>query len=256
MTNVYAFPPVSVTGWEWDVQDPVNVSRSLLDGGRYVTTSSPRRIVARARVSALGLNRSGAGYMQALRRLLNGGEHLVRISSWPVNYWLDDLQLSALRGGVQITWEDSGTGITWVDVGSGITWIDGAYITGTTGTDSDGFATIALSGLPASTLCVRPGDFLTIYDAGADTTGETIMVMSEGVTDASGDVTVRLIEAPSTSYSGNRVSIGTSETAAFEVTEFEPFSQSYMGDWSATWSYRQVFSDEVPDGFTEVNPWS
>lgn len=256
MTNVYAFPPVAITGWQWDVEDPVAVSRSLLDGGRYVTTSGPRRIVARARVSALGRGRSGAGYMQVLRRLLNGGENLVRLYSWPVNFWLDDHDLAALRRGEVITWADGGALIPWADGGSGLVWLDGAYVTGTTGTDSEGFATIALSGLPSSRLCVRPGDFLTIYDAVADTTGETIMVMSEGTTDANGDVTVRLIESPSTGYSGNRVSVGTSESAVFEVTDMPPMQQTISGDWTVTWAFRQVFADEVPGGFTEVNPWS
>ena len=256
MTNVYAFPPVSVTGWQWDVEDPVATSRSLLDGGRYVTSAGPRRIVAEARISALGGSASGAGYMHALKRLLNGGQHLVRLYSWPINYWLDDLHLAALRRGEILTWTDSGTTITWTDSGTTILWLDGAYITGTTGTDGDGFATIALSGLPANSTCVRPGDFLTIYADGSDATGETIMVQTEGTTNASGEVTVRLIEAPSTSYSAVRVSVGTSETAAFEVTQAQPFVQSYSGDWSAVWSFRQVFSDEVPGGFTEVDPWN
>lgn len=108
MPNVYAWPPVGVVGHEWTEHAPVNRSRSILTGRRYVSAAQRKRRLAALNVSALARGRSGAGYMEVLKRLLAGGENLVRLNSYPVNWWLDTQRLARLRLSDPVGWTAPG----------------------------------------------------------------------------------------------------------------------------------------------------
>ena len=89
MTNIYAWPPVHTVGRKWTVEAPVARSQFAFSGKRLVSSAGAARRVASATVSVLSGDRNGAGYCEALKLLLDGGVHLVRLYSWPINWHLD-----------------------------------------------------------------------------------------------------------------------------------------------------------------------
>jgi hypothetical protein len=251
--NVYAWPPVSVTGSEWTEDAPVNASVSAITGKRYVSAHARKRKLARAVVPARSAGGMGAGYCEVLKRLLAGGESLVRLYSWSVNPARDGRLEAGTRDAARIDWTESGIDLDWNDAGTSMIWYDGTILAGTRTTDG-GWQAVDVTGLPASTLVARPGEFLTVFADETDTTGQTVQVLTAATSDASGDATIRLVDQ--LPLASGRINIGTRDTAAFEVTRMPRAVQTLGGDWVYEWSFREVFSDEVAGGFTELDPWT
>lgn len=251
--NVYAWPPVAAVGSEWTEIAPVNVSRSLLSGARYVSASERKRRAATLVASSLGKHQMGAGYCEVLKRYLDGGAALVRLNSYPVNWFLDAAGDQSFRQSARREWTAENSPLGWTTGGSSLLWFSGTQAVGTSTTD-EGWPALNITGLPANTLVARPGEFLTVFGSSGDTEGETIMITSPATTDGSGAATVRVLTAP---VSGGRVNLGTSDTGVFEVTGGLPRAvQTVKGDWTYNWSFLEVFADEVPGGFAELNPWT
>lgn len=258
MVNVIAWPPVGINACEWTQEAPVSRQRSMVTGRRYVQTSGRERRLATLTASALARGRSGAGYMENLKKLIDGGVHLVRLDVGYINWWMDRLQ-TELVGGVQrnalqsqpITWTTTtDPDLDWTAGGTALHWFSGRVIQGTAGT-SGGYPVLNLTNCPPSRLIARPGDFVTLYSPIESTTGTSARVMRECRSDASGNATLRLMSALSGS---GRVNIGTADQGVFEVVDLPRAVQPIAGDWSYTWQFREVFADET-DAWVEVNPW-
>jgi len=255
MTNVYAWPPVGAVGTEWTTVQPISVSRSMITGARYVSQFQRERRMARIDVSSLGkgptgIGRMGAGYMEVLKRLLAGGVHLVRLYSYPINWYLDAAAERATRQGYPVDW-DTGTdpALLW---GGPLYWFNGSILNGMAAT-VDGWNIVSVTGLPASTLVARPGEFLTVFESLSDEVGTTVQIVAPAYSNASGMADIRVMSA--IPYNG-RVNIGGSDTAVFEAITMPRAVQGIASDWTYSWEFKEVFSDEVPGGFTEINPWS
>ena len=243
MAKVYAWPPVHVFGPDWSEDAPIDVSRSFLTGRRYASASRPKRRVVSFSASARSCGGYGAGYMEALKRLLDGGLHLVRLHSRRINYrpaYDDDA-----RQGAPLTWrQDSGPApLDW----SGLTWVSGVALTAARQSPAH---TLRVDGLPPSVVIAWPGEFLTVYRA-SDSAESTVMVERVARTNASG---VALIRTVTEARWDGRVSIGTSDTAVFEALSIPRAARPVSGDWTYDWSFSEVFADEV-GGFEEINPW-
>jgi hypothetical protein len=149
VVNVIAFPPVGRLSHEWSEEAPLAASRSVLTGARFVSASQRKRRLCSVTVSSLGRGGAGAGYMEVLKRLLAGGEHLVRLESLPIP---NALVQATLTG------------------------------TGTAGTAA-GWPILTVTGLPASTRVARPGMFVSIggdvamivADASSDGAGVAVL---------------------------------------------------------------------------------
>lgn len=249
--NVYAWPPVGVTGWEWTEVAPVASSRSIISGADYTSAAGPRRKLASLNVSALGRGRSGAGFMENLKILLAGGINLVRLNSTPVNWYLDAARLQSVRQSQPLAWQDGADPLAWQSGANPLKWFNGRVLSATATTVS-GTPALSVTGLPASQLVARPGEFVTLFNGGlSDVVGVTARVLTEAQSNASGVAVIKLMSALT---GAGRVNIGTSESAVFKAESLPRAVQGITGDWSYAWSFRQVFSDEV-GGFTEVNPW-
>lgn len=249
--NVYAWPPVSLTGWSWTVSDPVERSESLLTGASYLSAAQRRRRVATMDVSGVSRNRMGAGYMESLKVLLQGGLNLVRLRSMPISlttrHSLED------RQSVPLLWADGGDDLDWTAGGAELLWYSGTVLTGTTGTDAAGFAIVTVEGLPPNALVARPSEFLTVFAGADDAVGVTVRIVTAAVSDASGVAVVRVFESPG-AFAGARVNLGTCDTAVFRSVDMPTPPQMLASDWTYTWEFREVFADEV-GGFMEVDPW-
>lgn len=248
MTNIYAWPPVGAVATKWTQQARTGRSQYAFSGKRAVSSDGPARIIAAATVSALSLDRSGAGYCEALKRLLDGNVHLVRLYSWPINWHLDaqrgaDLQTAPL------IWTAEAVPLNWTAAGTALHWFTGPVAQGVPSVDALGFDSITITGLPANRLVVRPGDFLRSY-AGGDLVGVLAQVVKPAYSDASGSATVRLFSA----LPAGVISLGDHETAIFEVMNTPEATQPLGQNWTYQWEFRQVFPDEISDP-VEVNPW-
>lgn len=251
MTNVYAWPPVGRTAFSWAPELPVNVSRSILTGARYVSGAQRKRRYATVTVSHAGLDAAGMGYLAVLRELLAGGIHLVRLNRVAPNGWADALGLAPSRRSTPLPLGTTGDAdISLTSGGTSLTLFSGRVLRGVASVVS-GQAQVAVSDAPPLMIIARPAEMLTLYSPITDTVGTSAMVQTIARSDADGAATVKLL----TPLTGSgRVEIGTVESAVFEVTDMPADVQPLDGDWSVTWSFAEVFADEA-GGFTEVNPW-
>jgi len=249
--TVFAFPPVGLVGREWDHAAPISESRSVITGKRYASSAGPERRVAQVVASAKSNDRTGAGYMLMLKRLLAGGEKLIRLRSQLIQRRANTPAYEALRGSIPLDWADGSAELLWTMPSTELLWWDGTIITGTL-TTSRGFPAIACSGFPPFTLVARPAEYLTVYEDEDDTTGSTAQILAPATSNSIGEVTIRLYSE--LAY-GGRVRVGTRPSAVFRaVGELPRALIPAFGDWSYGWQLEEVFSDEV-GGFTEEDDW-
>ena len=82
MPDVFQWPPVFLVGHEHTITRPVQRSEGLA-GTPYQSQSEPTRRMVEASVAAIGPQRSGAGYVETLKELMDGKLPLVRFTLLP-----------------------------------------------------------------------------------------------------------------------------------------------------------------------------
>lgn len=244
MVDVFAWPPVAVVARYWTMEQPIGRSRSLITGASYVSAVQRRRILAGFEVA--GWPKYGAGYLEALWRLLDGGVHLVRLSSCRIPY--GRTVPNAQRGAQRIGWTAPPAPVQWITPPSPLEWFDGAILAGELIT-SGSFPAVRITGLPSASLVALPGEFLVVHLRDGD---ETHMIAREVRSDGAGIAVARLITQPS---QAGHVSLGGRETGVFEIVSDWPkvmnrlrFPDGYGLE------FRQVFADERGP-FVERDPW-
>lgn len=253
--NVFPWPPVGAIGWEWTESRPVAALRSALTGRDQMQASQRRRRLATLQVSALANGRSGAGYCEALKQLLEGGIHAVRLQSSPINWYLDDSYRAARYNSQPLSWKAGEDPLGWRAGGgpSPMFWFSGTVARGGTATASGMFGLLQVTGIPGNRLVARPGDFIRIYDRSDESVTEVARVLRPAVTDGTGVVTLKLDRVPT--ITSGRVNFVGQDEGVFRVDGAMPRAVQGIGaDWSYTWKFREVFADEV-GGFTERGPW-
>lgn len=217
----------------------------MFTGAGYFSSAQRRRRIARIEASALfSPHSAGAGYMEALKRLLKGGVHLVRLNHRARNFDSNIVQ-NDLRGGNYFGWIVPPQLFTW----AGIKWVDGKSLAYTI-LSGQSFPTIQITGLPPNSLVAVPGEFVKLR-GGADE-AETRMVIAPARSNNQGVARIRLDEWPS--FAG-MASLGEEETGVFEVDEMPRSIEPSGKDWSYSWSFTEVFEDERGP-FVELNPWN
>jgi hypothetical protein len=254
--KVIMWPPVGAIGTEWTEVAPVQVSRSMVTGAERVSAIQRKRRMASLTVSGFGRTPYDAGYMEMLKRFLEG-VHLVRLYSYPIAWHFDRPERAVRRGRV---YNDNGR--TYVEV----------------------------FGVKPDSLVMRPADFLTLFLPSGDTTElqpldwfnslDPLDWQTDGTTNADpvtwfsgipyNGTTVQATQPVRSDGSGraivpvfetipNQTDIylvfGSADTAAFRPVEYPRSRQPHLGNWEYEWEFREVFADEV-GGFTEVNPWA
>jgi len=245
MTKIYAWPPVFTVGRKWTTQAPVARSQFAFSGKRVISSAGPARRVASITVSALSGDRNGAGYCESLKRLLDGGVHLVRLYSWPINWHLDaDLQ----RNTAPLQWLEGAAPSEWALGGDDVQWFSGPLVMAAPSV-VDGWHVVTLTGLPANTMVLRPAEFIRVFAAG-DLVGVSAQVVAQAYSDGSGVAVVRLFSA----VPAGVASLGDRETAIFQATSMPEAVQPVGQNWTYQWDFLEVFPEEI-DSPVEVNPW-
>lgn len=239
MTKVYEWPPVRALSREWTVHDPIAKSQSLITGAEFISAAQRRRRIAVIEASSMfAPNGAGAGYMEALKRLLQGGVNLVRIRHRPTTFYCS--------GQEAFGWVIPPEGFEWILPIDGISWTtDGADPLIGTLTSDDGFPAVAVEGVPPNTLIATVGEYVSVG-------GESHMVLAPAISDDDGNVAIRLVTQPS---SDGIVSLGTTDIGVFKADEMPRAVQPATGDWSYTWSFTEVFEDERGP-FEDIDPWN
>lgn len=214
--NVYAWPPVKSIGRAWNLVQPVQVLRSAMTGKEQVQASQRARRYAEIEVPALyRYAEPQSGYMEMLAQLLQGGVHAVRLTSW--------------RPSVPVPSQCE------------FAWLSGSYTA--TATTSAGFSAWQISGLPPGYPVLWPGDRFRV--------GVTLwQAVNKAVANEAGQAVVRVI---GTTAGTGAVTFDQQESAVFRPDGI-PSGVAQIGQASFTWSFREVFADEV-GGFVEVDPW-
>lgn len=115
MVNVIAWPPVGTVGVHTTKQRPVSRSRSLLNGKRYVSAAQRERRKAKIKVSGIGTDLAGAGFVEVFKDYLDGGLNLTRAALCsPV--WYGALRgLDGLRGAETLMWTEDDVLVNWTE---------------------------------------------------------------------------------------------------------------------------------------------
>lgn len=245
-TNVYAWPPVGIVGWELTVSDPVSASTTFPQGAVRTSSFAVRRRMATAVVPGAGISAADAGYMETLKDYLRGGQHLIRLDCYPGILHSARQTYSNTIG----TWLSGSTEGLWDSGGTEGYWASGALY-GTAGT-SGGFPEITVSGCPANKVVCNPHELVSIL--AVDGSRQSARAVKVATSDGSGVAVIRLMSALTGS---GPVAIGDTESIVFRVLGDLPRAvQPTSAEWSYTWNLREVFESEFDGGWVEVNPWA
>ncbi len=251
---VYRWPPqLTVVGAEWTIHDPVNTSYSLFTGAVSMTASQRRRRMVVLNVEgAFGDN---GGLIEALKALLKGGRHAVRLYSYPLNFGEPvGTEVPLIQ---QLTWVDGATPLTWVSGSETLSWFAGPEFgaTGLTLTllaPMEGIGRARVEGLTPNADIARTGSFVTVFDGSAQETRQLI----RAVRSSSAGVANIWTETPFTLQGA--VQFNTRDTGVFLPMGLPRAVRPAAQTWQTTWEFREIFADEIaPDTFTEVPvPWA
>lgn len=252
--KVIAWPPVGALGVEWTETAPTQVSRSMITGAERVSAFQRKRRLATISVPGIGRSTYDGGYMEMLKRFLEG-VHLVRLHSYPIAWHLDRPERVVARGDV------------FTDMGR-------TYV--------------RVYGLKPDTQVCRPADFITLFlPSGQDNVfgelawqngdnplawntggsepdpltwfystpygGTPVQVTQPARSDSDGTAIIPVYENVA-DHSQVYLVFGASATGAFRPVAYPRAVQPNEGSWSYDWEFREVFADEV-GGFVEVDPW-
>ncbi|MAX76557.1 hypothetical protein [Sulfitobacter sp. UBA4523] len=249
MTDVIAWPPFQLTGWELAEVYPQSRSVGLIEGRPRTSSAQRARRVATANITGIGTDQAGAGYVRMLNRMWAGKPNLVRVKCLSSLWYLAGGALN-LRNNV-LEWTDDGTDLLWTAGGVDLLWGDGAYaLQGEPATDGP-WHSLTVSGLPPSRILARPSEVISVTDGD---TKESAYVLTVARSDASGVATIRTDKPEAFTLTG-LVSIGQRENIVFEALGVPRSVQGVTGTFGYQWDFREVFEDEYNDGWTEVNPW-
>ncbi len=242
MPEIFAWPPVFLTGHERTQDRPMQRSVGL-SGSSTFSQSEPTRKLVSADVAGIGKTLDGAAYVEALKILLDGKPPFVRMKLLP-RFWFQALGgQSTRRGQVDLEWTAGGVDLDWTAAGSVLNWSVGNRIDGVAGADD--WPYLDCTGFAPNKVAAYPTEKFTVG-------GVTATVLRTAHADATGAARVYLM----TALSDGEVQIGVEETAAFEILSFPRSKQSVTGTFGYGFELREIFASEYADGFTEVNPWT
>ncbi|CUH66807.1 hypothetical protein TG4357_02651 [Thalassovita gelatinovora] len=242
MPNVYSWPPVGLIGHAHTISRPVQMVRDL-KGTPVFSQSEPTRRQVSAMVSGVAFRGESGGYIEALKAILDGKEPFVRMKPKPRHWWRLGHRLG-VRGQQQVNFVAGPVDALLKDGAITVNLVAGDEIIGTAGIN--GFDYLDCTGFAPNTLVALPSEAVSVD-------GHTARCIGRYQSDATGAARIYLDAAlPSGS-----VVIGREESIAFYIEEFPSASQPLSGGYSYDFQLTEIFEDEYPDGFTEVDvPWT
>ena len=249
MTNVYSWPPVATMSKEWSINDPISESIELFSGDTFVSAAQRRRRIAKIQASSIfSPYAAGAGYMEALKRLLKGGVHLVRLNHRTRVYY-EGLIPENIRVSNYIGWIYPSQSFDWESNGSPFIWFSGIKFNAVVIPDAP-IPSFTVSGLPPNALIAIPGQFASGHRVNFSYVN--LMIIAPVKSDSDGNAVVRFEFMPSDVVT---ISFGAIDTGVFKANSMPRAVEPAGQDWSYTWDFTEVFEDERGP-FVEINPWN
>jgi hypothetical protein len=245
MVKVYKMPPVSVYGTEWTPEFMVSRSTSYFTSKRYISSFQRPRIKAVLEVAGLGLDDVGAGYVEAMKLVLKGGENLMRLDSTPAYRG----KTSTAGQIITIEWDQAGTPVTWRENGTNIVFSQGTVVLGEAYT-LNGMPAIYIENLPALKQFGKPSDFVRWIPNVGDPV--ILQSLSNVITNSKGRANI--LSSVNLVAGDGSVEFGHIDSQVFEPDAIPRSLTPVNGDWVYRWDFTQVFEDET-DGFMEMDPW-
>lgn len=241
MPDVFAWPPVSLTGHEHTISRPVQRAEGL-NGAPYLSQSEPTRKLVTAQVSGIGQDAMGSGYIEVLKDLMDGKLALVRMAPCVKHFRGALGDLRGQRGPQGLQWETASDDLAWTARNGPLVWTAGSQITAQTGVD--GWPYLDCSGLPGNTVIAAPSEPIKV---GASAS----VVIRPARSDANGNARVFTKDRLPSGF----VVIGEIESSVFEITEFPRSTQPMVGTYGYNFEFIERFAEDFAEGFNEVNPW-
>jgi len=257
MTNVIAWPPVGLTGWDFHTSDPISRSLTVFGGRARTSSRLRRRRLATAMITGVGEDQSGAGYVEMLKRQLAGGQHLVRVECLPALWHLAGAGMDLKNG--PLAWVEGATEMVWTAGATEMLFGDGDYALSGEPTTDSGWPALVVTGLPIGVVVARPSQLIKVMNSeGTETSRVLTVARSVAWTDPeSGTTTGRSVIRTETAFTlEGMVSIGDRESIVFEALDMPRAMQAPRDPrgYVFTWNFREVFADEY-DSWTELDPW-
>jgi hypothetical protein len=249
MVDVIKWPPVAEVAFEVSKIEPISTSTSLINNAPRQSRVGRSRRIASSSVSGIGYDAAGAGYMEVLKELLDGGVNLVRINLQSSIWHLVRAQNNPTLRNSRLEWLDGSTDLLWTTGGIDIYWWESAI--SATPTTDDGWFALTVTGLPPNMIVARPHENISVYSPDGSVS-QTAKALTVARSNSGGVATIRLLTQ--ITASGPCV-IGTTESVVFRALELPRAIQPQAGDWQYEWNFVEAFADEYEGGFVEKNPW-
>lgn len=241
MPQVFAWPPVSLTGYAHTISRPVQRAEGL-QGAPYLSQSEPTRTLVAASVTGIGRHGDSGAYVEMLKQLLDGKLALVRLTPCP-RHWHGALRgIDRIRGQVDLVWNDGATGITWSSGGQSILWKTVGKIQGTSG--SDDWPYLDCTGFPPNIRVALPTEPISVG-------GVSALVLRTAVSDATGAARLYL----SSALPSGSVLIGREPSKVFEIIDYPQTFQPAGGSYGYDFEMVERFETDFVDSLVDVNPW-
>lgn len=247
--KVFAMPPVAYSAGYVTDEFMVASSIDASTGDEDLSGFGVMRRRVAVTIPALSGNRSGAGYMKSLERLLQG-VHFVRLRLPPVNWYVDQ-QAMRQPGGLYngpVSWTTSGDPLGWTEDGDGVSWFQNTPREGTVTTLGD-YPAISISGLTPGRLVCRAFDVLRSYSATGVSQG-TARAIRDVFADGAGLAVIPLHG----DLAAGIISFGDDEEIVARPVGADDSDQPLGAAWSLRWTFREARPTEYADA-EEVNPW-
>lgn len=222
MSIIYAWPPLKNLTITPSHEIGTRQSRGALSGRDYPSSIGAARRTLSLTCSALAGDRDGAGMCESLNLMLDGGINLARVEIPPINWHRD-------------SWDAPFD-------------LSGAAMVGTV-TTSGPFDAIALTGLVPGALVCRAFDLVGSYVSGV------LAASARAVRTVRAELDGTAVIALHAALPAGVIRVGETETAVFRALSMTPSPQGTRGDWSYSWSLREVLTEELSGTETEVDPW-
>ncbi|MEL7299377.1 MAG: hypothetical protein AAFM92_03245 [Pseudomonadota bacterium] len=242
MPDVYAWPPVHTTAYEHTISRPVQRSEGL-SGSPRLSQSEATRTLITAVVTGIGPDRLGAGYVEMLKRLLDGKLALVRLNPLPQHWYPVTDGLDGLRGTPGVEWTDGGAETTWEEPPAVVFWTFGNTIEATAGADT--WPYVDCSGLPANRLIAAPSEPVRVGTI-------TAYALRPSYSNAQGEARIYV----SSALPSGPIIIGSNQSRVFEIDSFPRAVQPASENYSYNFTMTERFESDFTSAFTELNPWT
>lgn len=241
MPIVYDMPPISYTAQSQGLENARNMSSGISGARRISQTRKSRRLFS-IEIPGIGPDRVGEGYIEQLRRYVDGKLPLVRIEVRPDGWHIAAREMIAARGHGAVTWRWQGGQMSWRYQGQPLAWWWSA-LSITPGIDYGGDYVYA-TGLQPSTFVAMPGELVRQ----GSTEGR---VRGAVRSNASGDARIYVDQA----FQPGHVLISPKQYTVAVIDELSPILSPSSGNYGATLTGTEAFASDYVDGFQYENPW-